>query len=30
MRKANFMVDREKDKFSPDAAASWLGTTIGR
>jgi len=30
MRKANFMVDRERDKASPDAAAGWLATTIGR
>jgi len=30
MRKANFMVDREKDKSSPDAAARWLATTTGR
>jgi osmoprotectant transport system permease protein len=30
MRKANFMVDRRKDKSSPDAAASWLATVIGR
>ncbi len=30
MRKANFMVDRERDKASPDAAASWLATAIGR
>jgi osmoprotectant transport system permease protein len=30
MRKANFMVDRQKDKSSPDTAASWLATVIGR
>ena len=30
MRKANFMVDREKDKASPDAAADWLAAALGR
>jgi osmoprotectant transport system permease protein len=30
MRKANLMVDREKDKASPDAAANWLATAISR
>lgn len=30
IRKANLMVDREKDKSSPDAAAGWLATTIAR
>jgi osmoprotectant transport system permease protein len=30
MRKANLMVDREWDKASPDAAANWLATAVGR
>jgi osmoprotectant transport system permease protein len=30
MRKANFMLDREKDKASPDEAARWLATAVGR
>jgi osmoprotectant transport system permease protein len=30
MREANFMVDRATDKASPDAAARWLATVIGR
>jgi osmoprotectant transport system permease protein len=30
MRKANFMVDREKDKAGPDEAARWLATAVGR
>jgi osmoprotectant transport system permease protein len=30
MRKANFIVDREKDKSSSDAAARWLATATGR
>ena len=30
MRKVNFMVDREKDKSSPDAADRWMATATGR
>ena len=30
MRKANFMVDRDKDKASPDEAAAWLAAAINR
>ncbi len=30
MRQANFMVDRDTDKTSPEAAATWLATAIGR
>jgi osmoprotectant transport system permease protein len=30
MREANFMVDRAKDKASPDAATDWLATAIAR
>ena len=30
MRKTNFMVDREKDEASPDAAADWLSEATRR
>jgi osmoprotectant transport system permease protein len=30
MRKANFMVDRQRDKVSPDDAARWLATVVRR
>jgi len=30
MREANYMVDRDRDKATPEAAARWLATRIGR
>lgn len=30
MREANYLVDRDRDKQSPDAAARWLGRGLGR
>jgi osmoprotectant transport system permease protein len=30
MREANYMVDRDADKATPEAAAKWLAGKLGR